>query len=68
MKKVHFENIDVEKLNIVEKDGEIKMTLFNSDNIPPAIMDGKIFCQAIDKIGQFRELFFIMAKAMNVVV
>jgi hypothetical protein len=43
LKKERFESIDVEKLNIVDKDGTIKMTLFNRDNIPPAIMDGKDF-------------------------
>lgn len=36
-----FETIDVENLNIVDRNGRIKMTLFNGDNVPPAIMDGK---------------------------
>jgi hypothetical protein len=29
LKKERFESIDVEKLNIVDKDGTVKMTLFN---------------------------------------
>ncbi|WP_282940451.1 hypothetical protein [Paenibacillus sp. RC67] len=41
MKRERFERIDVENLNIVDKDGNIKMTLFNKENIPPAMMDGE---------------------------
>lgn len=33
--------LEAEKINIVEKDGTVKMALFNSDNIPPLMMDGK---------------------------
>jgi hypothetical protein len=40
-KKQKFINVDVEKLNIVDKEGNVKLSLFNSDNIPPAIMDGE---------------------------
>jgi hypothetical protein len=36
-----FKNINVENINIVDKDGTVRMRLFNNDNIPPAIMDGK---------------------------
>ena len=36
-----FENIDVERLNIVEKDGTIKMSLFNSNNMPSLIFEGE---------------------------
>lgn len=36
-----YTSIDVEKLNIVEKDGTIKMSLFNSQNMPPLIFDGE---------------------------
>ncbi|GGA74452.1 hypothetical protein [Ornithinibacillus halotolerans] len=39
--KGKFTELNVEKLNIVDKDGTIKMTLFNKENIPPLIMDGK---------------------------
>jgi hypothetical protein len=41
VKRQRFENIDVENLNIVDKNGIIRMTLFNSENIPPAMIDGK---------------------------
>lgn len=30
-----------EKIEIVEKDGKVKLSLFNKDNLPPAIIDGK---------------------------
>ena len=33
--------INVEKLNIVEPDGSIKMSLFNSKNIPSMILEGE---------------------------
>lgn len=36
-----FKNVDVERLNIVEKDGTIKMSLFNSKNMPPLIFEGE---------------------------
>ena len=36
-----FKSINVENLNIVDKDGKVRLRLFNSDNIPPLIMDGK---------------------------
>ena len=36
-----FINIDVERLNIVEKDGTVKMSLFNSKNMPPLIFQGE---------------------------
>lgn len=36
-----FVSIDVERLNIVEKDGTVKMSLFNSQNIPPVLFEGE---------------------------
>lgn len=33
--------LSVEKLNIVDKSGTVKMTLFNQDDIPPAVFGGK---------------------------
>ncbi|NME05325.1 MULTISPECIES: hypothetical protein [unclassified Psychrobacillus] len=35
-----FSKIDTERLNIVDKSGKVRLSLFNDDNIPPAIMDG----------------------------
>ncbi|MEF3303399.1 hypothetical protein [Paenibacillus sp. GYB003] len=43
MKSERFARIDAESLNIVDRDGTIRMTLFNNANIPPAMMDGKDF-------------------------
>lgn len=39
--KQKFQNIEAENLNIVDKDGNVKMSLFNSENIPSLIMEGK---------------------------
>ncbi|PEL13739.1 hypothetical protein [Bacillus sp. AFS017336] len=36
-----YKNINVENINIVDKNGTVRMRLFNNDHIPPAIMDGK---------------------------
>lgn len=41
MENKKFNSIDVESLNIVDKDGTIRLKLFNNDNIPPAMMDGR---------------------------
>lgn len=40
-KDEQFTELNVEKLNIVDKNGKVKMTMFNRENIPPAIIDGK---------------------------
>jgi hypothetical protein len=36
-----FKSINVENLNILDKDGKVRLRLFNTDHIPPLIMDGK---------------------------
>ncbi|GAE48190.1 hypothetical protein [Mesobacillus boroniphilus] len=36
-----FKKIEVEQLNIVDKDGTVRLKLFNNQNIPPAIIDGE---------------------------
>jgi len=36
-----IKNINVENLNIVDKEGNIKMTLFSEGNVPSLIMEGK---------------------------
>src|SRR5690554_2045144 len=41
LSKKRYAELDVEKLNIVDGSGKIKMTLFNQDNIPPLIIDGE---------------------------
>lgn len=40
--KVKMIELDVEKINIVDKDGNVRMSLFNSDRIPDPIIDGKV--------------------------
>jgi len=37
----NFKSIDVEELNVVDKNGKVRMKLFNNEHIPPIIMDGK---------------------------
>lgn len=39
--KQKFVSLDVEKLNIVDTKGNVKMTLFNNENIPACFMDGE---------------------------
>src|SRR5699024_7291846 len=38
-----FKSIDVQNLNVVDKDGTVRMRLFNNDNIPPVLQDGEDF-------------------------
>lgn len=40
-KKQKFEEIDVERINIVEKDGKLKMVISNRERQTPVIVDGK---------------------------
>lgn len=44
-KKQRFEVIDVERINIVEKDGKLKMVISNKDRQTPVIVDGKTLPQ-----------------------
>lgn len=41
MMKEILKELNVEKLNICEANGQIKMTLFNSQNIPPLLMENE---------------------------
>lgn len=41
MKKDIIKELNVEKLNICEPDGQVKMTLFNSKNIPSLIIENE---------------------------
>ncbi len=55
--KQEFEEIDVERINIVEKDGRWKMVISNKERQHPGIMDGKV----IQRYGRSRPpgiLFF----------
>lgn len=40
-----FEEIDVERINVVEKDGKLKMVISNRERQTPVIVDGKTFPQ-----------------------
>jgi hypothetical protein len=40
--KMKFSEIDVERLNIIEKDGKLKMVISNSELQHPGIIDGKM--------------------------
>src|SRR6266568_5008841 len=40
-KKQKFEEIDVERINIVEKDGKLRMVISNEERQHPGIIDGK---------------------------
>lgn len=39
--KQRIKSIDVENLNIVDKDGNVKFTLFSKGNVPPPLMNGR---------------------------
>lgn len=40
-KEQKFTSIDVERINIVEKDGSLRMALFNGQNMPPLLFQGE---------------------------
>lgn len=42
----HFEEIDVERINIVEKDGRVRLVLANSQRSPGAVSRGQLITQA----------------------
>jgi hypothetical protein len=39
--KTHFEEIDVERINVVEKDGQLKMVISNKQKQHPGMLSGK---------------------------
>jgi len=41
-----FEEIDVERINVVEKDGRLKLVISNRERQTPVVVDGKTFPQA----------------------
>ncbi len=42
-KNKKFDEIDVERINIVEKDGKLKMVISNKERQHPGTMDGKVY-------------------------
>lgn len=43
VKNTKFTEIDVERINVVEKDGKLKMVISNKERQHPGIMDGKYY-------------------------
>src|SRR6185436_1955250 len=41
--KNKVEELDVERINIVEKDGKVKLVIANKDRFPDPIIDGKTY-------------------------
>lgn len=41
--KPHFEEVDVERLNVVETDGTVRMVISNKTRAPDAVLSGKTF-------------------------
>jgi hypothetical protein len=41
--KQKFEEIDVERINVIEKDGQLRAVISNTDRMPDPIIDGKSF-------------------------
>jgi len=44
-KRARFDEIDVERINIVEKDGKLKMVISNSERMAMPVVDGKVLYQ-----------------------
>jgi hypothetical protein len=44
-RKQKFEEIDVERINIVEKDGKLRMVISNRERQHPGVVDGKIMAR-----------------------
>src|SRR5258706_11164251 len=45
-RKQKFQELDVERLNIVEADGKLRMTISNKERVPEPIVNGKTFTGA----------------------
>lgn len=54
-KKQKFEEIDVERVNIIEKDGKLRMVISNKERQHPGMVDGKLFDRKREVAGM---LFF----------
>lgn len=58
-----FEEIDVERINVVEKDGRLRLVISNSERQTPVVVDGKTFGQGS---GRSPGLVFFNAKGDEV--
>ncbi len=54
-KKMKFEEIDVERINVVEKDGRLRMVISNKERQHPGMVEGKLHNRKRDIAGM---LFF----------
>jgi hypothetical protein len=57
-KKQKFAEIDVERINIVEKDGKLRMVIANKERQHPGVSDGKIIDRKDGKRGTPGLIFF----------
>jgi len=57
-KKQKFEEIDVERVNVVEKDGKLRMVISNKERQHPGISDGKTIERKDGKRGTPGIIFF----------
>jgi hypothetical protein len=48
-RRQRFEEIDVERINVVEKDGRVKLVISNRERQTPVVVDGRTFGQAGDR-------------------
>ena len=48
-KNAHLEEIDVERINVVEKDGKLKLVISNQERFPDPIMNGQVLKRRGDK-------------------
>lgn len=58
MENQTFKELTVEKLNIVDKSGSVKMTLFNQDDIPPAVFDSQVMANHREGTGVSGLMFY----------
>ena len=58
MENQTFKELNVEKLNIVDKSGIVKMTLFNQDAIPPAVFNGQVMANHREGTGISGLMFY----------
>jgi hypothetical protein len=48
-KTTKFDEVDVERINVVEKDGRLRLVISNADRFPDPVMNGKTFHRQGDK-------------------
>lgn len=58
--KTKFEEIDVERINVVEKDGKVRLIISNKDRAPDPILDGKSY--ALRQGGNEAGMIFLNEK------